>query len=204
MAEAQSLPLISQYSDVFTRLHEGRLECVSYGMNRVVLNRFILDAAESTATPDDNELISMVDPDKVDGDGSVEQKRLRCSEKLMELVALQEEVNTLQKAAREKGLSGGLLTIVGQASIQSPDDHGASVIHQLSALMGGTEKANRSGPGNDVDSIIAAANDDQEPLTESDSRLNQMTALLRDNWQPLSVDIMVCLVASVFAISLVS
>lgn len=204
MAEAQSLPLISQYSDVFTRLHEGRLECVSYGMNRVVLNRFILDAAESTATPDDNELISMVDPDKVDGDGSVEQKRLRCSEKLMELVALQEEVNTLQKAAREKGLSGGLLTIVGQASIQSPDDHGASVIHQLSALMGGTEKANRSGPGNDVDSIIAAANDDQEPLAESDSRLNQMTALLCDNWQPLSVDIMVCLVASVFAISLVS
>ncbi len=212
MAQAQSLPLLSQYSDVFTRLHAGRHACAHYGMNRVVLNRFIVDSAESTTPQDPNELISMVDPDKIEGDGTPEQKLEQCKTELLELVALQEEVNTLQKVAREKGIAGGLLNIVGQASIQSPADHGASVIHQLSVLMGGTVKSEpgeQATPASIEESeVVDAANDDMDklalPAESLPGKLNAMVVLLNDNWQMIAVDVAVCFAASIFAIGLVS
>ena len=206
MAEAHSLPLLSQYSDVFTRLHEGRLQCARYGIDKVALNRFIIDSAESTATGDPSGLISMVDPDKVEGDDNVEEKLARCEREVLELVALQEEVNTLQKVAREKGISGGLLRIVGQASIQSPSDNGASVIHQLSALMGGdTITANAApAPGNEVTESVAAANDEEESAEHDTGEFTRWQQMLKDNWQTIGIDVLVCLAASLFAVRLVS
>ncbi len=212
MAEAQSLPLLSQYSDVFTRLHDGKKTCFDYGIDRVALNRFIIDASINTSQPDMTPLLSMVDLEKVpDGDTQSEKKQF-CENKLKELVALQEEVNTLQKVAREKGIAGGLLTIVGQASIQSPSDHGASVIHQLSALMDNgdakPQPATVDGNALKTDTDVAlqdAANDShEEALSPPAGGLQGVMAMAKANWQPLSVDVLFCLIASFFAISLVS
>lgn len=209
MAQAQSLPLLSQYSDVFTRLHEGRLQCVHCGMNRVLLNRYIVDSAESTTPLDPAELLSMVDPEKVEGDGAADEKLLQCKDQLRELISLQEEVNTLQKVAREKGITGGFLNIVGQASIQSPADHGASVIHQLSALMGGSESADNSSvpvePGTTGQS--EAANDEGKEtlcVEEDVGLMIRLREMVLSNWQMIGVDVLVCFFASLFAIGLVS
>jgi predicted secreted protein len=216
MAKASSLPLLSQYSDVFTRLHEGKHACMGYGMNRVALNRYIVDNADSTSSSDPANLLSMVDPERIEGDGSLEQKHNHCREQLLELVALQEEINTLQKVAREKGINGGVLNIVGQASIQSPSDHGASVIHQLSALMGGVgDSPSAANSTAEVGAPVTAeppmvddaANDEQEPAADDDepvSQLNQLVQLMREHWRTISFDVVVCFFASLFAIGLVS
>ncbi|MEM7258698.1 MAG: hypothetical protein AAF404_15070, partial [Pseudomonadota bacterium] len=74
--------------------------------------------------------------------------------------------------------------------------------HQLSALMGGS--AANAGTAESVDAIIAAANDDQEQPGNTDNWFSQFRTMMRENWQPLSIDATVCLAASVFAISLVS
>jgi len=71
-----------------------------------------------------------------DAEGDTEEQRAAyCDNALKQLIALQEEVAMLQKSARESGISGGLLTIVGQAASQSPDDNGASVLRQLGELV---------------------------------------------------------------------
>ena len=214
MAEAQSLPLLSQYSDVFTRLHDGKKTCFDYGIERVALNRFIIDAANDTSQPDMLPLLSMVDVEKVpEGDTRSDKEKI-CKDKLLELVALQEEVNTLQKVAREKGIAGGLLTIVGQAAIQSPSDHGASVIHQLSALMDDGKSTPQAAivdgvpveagsPKAEV-ALRPAANDAQENQLPPAGGITSILAMARQHWQPLSVDVLFCLIASFFAISLVS
>lgn len=214
MAEANSLPLLSQYSDVFTRLHGGKLRCMHYGMDRVSLNRFILDSANSTAVVSSSELLTMVDLDLVEYQGSVEEKLAVCEGELSELVALQEEVNTLQRIAKEKGITGSYLNIVGQASIQSPEDHGASVIHQLSALMGGSDlsvdTSNRATILRDTadpSQKIDAANDEPEPGIVEQGKpgfMRRMHGLLVYQWQALGIDMMVCFLASLFAIRLVS
>ena len=214
MAEAQSLPLLSQYSDAFTRLHEGKKHCMDYGMERVALNRYIVDAATSTSQHDPSALLSMVDVELVDEGDSPAEKQQHCRDYLARLVALQEEVNTLQKVAREKGIAGGLLNIVGQASIQSPDDRGASVIHQLSALMDDGKKTPSAAIVDGVAVVEksaaapasqSAANDillpDEPPQPEG------ITALLRvaqQDWKSLTVDVLFCLAASFVAINLVS
>lgn len=215
MEEASSLPLLSQYSDTFTRLHEGKLSCVELGMQGPALNRFVLDAARSTSTLDVTPLLSMVDPDKVEGYDTIDAKMRFCETRLRELVSLQEEVNTLQKVARQKGIAGGLLNIVGHASIQSPHDHGASVIHQLSALMGAPEVKKTSADDVTDDSravtietqgempVLTAANDAEDLPAESDSFVVEIVQTLQQNWQALSVDVAVCAVASFFAIGLV-
>lgn len=213
MSEAHSMPLLSQYSDVFTRLHEGKLMCIRYGMERVALNRFILDSANSTTAVDSSALLSMVDPDLVSDEGSVEDRLAQCRDELSHLVSLQEEVNTLQKVAKEKGITGNYLNIVGQASIQSPEDHGASVIHQLSALMGGGQPAaddaavTTAAGKADFTKKNDAANDEQEIAgvdAEQSGMWNRFRELIGDQWPSLGVDVMVCFIASIFAIRLVS
>lgn len=212
MAEAQSLPLLSQYSDVFTRLHDGKKRCMDYGMDRVALNRYVVDSATSTAHADPTALISMVDLELVEEGDSNTEKEQHCRDTLVELTSLQEEVNTLQKVAREKGIAGGLLNIVGQASIQSPDDHGASVIHQLSALM----DDGKPGPAAAIVDGVPVATSTPESVQQSaandalqqqDAAPGGITALLRlaqQDWKSLTVDVLFCLAASFFAISLVS
>jgi hypothetical protein len=214
MAEAQSLPLLSQYSDAFTQLHDGKKRCMDYGMDRVALNRYVVDAATSTSQQDPSALLSMVDPDLVEEGVSPAEKQQHCKDYLSRLVALQEEVNTLQKVAREKGIAGGLLNIVGQASIQSPDDHGASVIHQLSALMDDNGKTKPTAAIVDGVSVVetSAAEPGSQPaandvLPQDDNQPAGIAAWLRmakQDWKSLSVDVLFCLAASFFAISLVS
>jgi len=133
----------------------------------------------------------------------------------------------LQKSAKESGIGAGLLTIVGQAATQSPNDNGASVLRQLGELVGedqssdvenkpavnatssmlATDVAVTPVPEDISDNIDlqgAVANDidtfDFERLTP----LQQLTATMREHWRPLMIDASVCVVATCIAITLVN
>ena len=100
-----------------------------------MLNRYIVDAAGSTGESDPTPVLQSINLAKVSEGDSEQQRVSYCQNALKQLVSLQEEVVVLQKSARESGISAGLLTIVGQAASQSPDDNGASVLRQLGELV---------------------------------------------------------------------
>lgn len=220
MSAAQSPTLLHEYSTVYTHLQQGKRELIAYGVERVLLNRFVLDSADSTTAIDPEPVMATINPAKVTI-GETNGERLQyCRAQLDELVGMQEEVNTLQKVAREKGISAGLLTIVGQASVQSPDDHGASVIRQLNQLLNDPDgdKAKTAGTTRPaVESDIAtvslakdsaaaqeAANDANTLDFERMTTLQKITATMFEHKQALMVDVAVCLFASCLAIKLVS
>jgi len=116
------------------------------------------------------------------------------------------KITTLQKVARENGISSGLLNVVGHAARQSPDDHGASVIRQLHLLM--HDEADDSAAS--IQSVSAkpvtdefAANDAASSDFERLTSLQKIGALTQENWRPLLVDGAICLVLSFLAINLV-
>ena len=135
MAAPQSSTLIQEYSEAFTSLQAGKTELVQWGAGAVQLNRFVVDAANSTGAVDPDAVIHSIDYSRVTHDGNAEEQLGYCRAAVKRLIALQEEVTVLKKSAGEFGISAGLLTIIGQAANQSPDDNGASVLRQLSDLV---------------------------------------------------------------------
>jgi len=135
MPSPQKSSLITEYSSAFTSLQAGKRHLIQCGADAVLLNRYIVDTAGSTGESDPEPVLRSIDLTKVTEGDTEEQRAAYCDNALKQLIALQEEVAMLQKSARESGISGGLLTIVGQAASQSPDDNGASVLRQLGELV---------------------------------------------------------------------
>ncbi len=207
MAAAQCPSLIQDYTTLVTSLQNGKVSLIDCGIDRVMLNRYIVDAATTTDHLDHDFLLDTINLDKVEYGGNNEDKRKHCGETLAELVKLQEEITTLQKVARENGISGGLLTVVGQAARQSPDDHGASVIRQLHLLMNDDAADSSVVPSQatSTESVpdTFAANDAASGEFERLSSLQQLVVLMRENWKPLAIDSAICLVMTCLAINLV-
>ncbi len=217
MPAAQSSSLIQDYSVVYTQLQRGKRELIEFGADRVLVNRYVIDAAESTNPVDPEPVLDTVSLEKVlEGDTAAERRQY-CKHVLGELVGMQEEVNTLQKVAREKGISAGILTIVGQASVHSPEDNGASVIYQLNELMNPSEgevakesvtstastqkEITTDGVHSD---LLAAANDAQSTDLKRLTPFQKIIATMAEHKTALITDMVVCFFASCFAISLVS
>ena len=220
MLAAQSPTLLHEYSTIYTHLTHGKRELIGFGMERVLLNRFVLDSADSTNTIDPSPVLATVNPAKVTVGETKDERIQYCRAQLVELVGMQEEVNTLQKVAREKGISAGLLTIIGQASVQSPDDNGASVIRQLNQLLNapGGDAANTPAtttPAKELDVMTVSVPDDtaaaQDAANDANTldyermtTLQKITATMLEHKRALMVDMAVCLFASCLAIKLVS
>lgn len=207
MPAARSPSLIHDYSTLVTSLHDGKRALIDCGVDRVQLNRYVVDAAATTGQLDSSPILDSIDPAKVSQGDDLPAKREYCRQTLAQLVEIQEEITTLQKVARENGISTGLLNIVGQAANQSPDDHGASVIRQLHHLLNDDDSADTSLPSSStsVNSVpdSFAANDSIDNQFERLSSLQKITALLREHWKPLLLDGVVCLLMSCVAINLV-
>lgn len=209
MAAAQSPSLIHQYSSVYTRLQEGKRELIGFGMDRVLLNRFITDSAETTSQANPEPVLATVNPDSVSEGQTSEEKIAYCRQQLNVLIGMQEEVNTLQKVARESGIGAGLLTIVGQASVQSPNDNGASVIQQLNVLLNGSDGSagTQTQVMNTVEesaTIDTAANNPAAIDFDRLSALQKLVATVLEHKSAIGVDVLVCFIASCLAIKLVS
>lgn len=215
MPAAQSPSLIHEYSTVYTRLQQGKRELIGFGADRVLINRYVLDSADSTNPSDPESVLGTINIDKViEGDSAAERLQY-CRQGLAALVGMQEEVNTLQKVAREKGISAGLLTIVGQASVHSPEDNGASVIYQLNELLNPADD-NTTPPkqnsniesataiGSTDTAIEPAANDALSLDFERLTPLQKITTTMLEHKTALMIDVVVCFFASCLAISLVS
>lgn len=206
MAAAQCPSLIQDYTTLVTSLQNGKVALIECGIDRVLLNRYIVDAATTTGHLDSEFLLDTIDLNKVEDAGDHKDRRRHCGETLVELVKLQEEITTLQKVARENGISGGLLNVVGQAAKQSPDDHGASVIRQLHLLLNDeSDSGVAATQATNADSVpdTFAANDAASNEFERLSYLQKLAVAIRDNWRPLLADGVICLLMSCLAINLV-
>lgn len=187
-------------------------------MDRVLLNRYVIDAATSTEKPDPKPVLATIALEKVPEGETAEDKIRFCDERLALLVEMQTEVNTVQKVAREKGIGAGLLNIVGHASIQSPEDNGASVIQQLNLLMNDSDGAGASSNKESrqqlasTDAVAetvsateqAAANDTDSVELEQLTTMQKIITTINEHRAAMLVDVLVCFFASCFAISLVS
>ena len=211
MASSQSPTLIEEYSQTFTSLQAGKKELIQWGADPVALNRFIVDAADETGESDTKTVLQSIDISQVPhGDSKAERTRY-CDTALKQLISLQEEVSVLQKSAREKGISGGLLTIIGQAANQSPGDNGASVLRQLSELVGGgsdkegdpSQIPTQPAPQKTPEAEIAMA-DFEEHDPQSATGLQRVVKTVQEHWKPLVIDVSVCTIASGIAISLIN
>ena len=220
MASSESPTLIEEYSQTFTSLQAGKRELIGWGAEAVVLNRFIIDAAGKTGEADTKSVLQSIDINQVPHGDSEVARTEYCDTALKKLISLHEEVLVLQKSAREKGISGGLLTIIGQAANQSPADNGASVLQQLSQLVGNDPD---SAPDNAPDSAVqtsnitatdisvtetspdeSAANDIDQPDPELTTGLRSVADTVREQWKPLVIDVSVCTIAACIAISLIN
>lgn len=220
MATAQTPTLISDYSQAYTSLQAGKRELIQCGADAMQLNRFVVDAADSTAEADPKSVLQAIDLNKVvHGDSQAEREQY-CHTLLNKLIGLQEEVVLLQKSARESGISAGLLTIVGQAATQSPGDNGASVLRQLSDLVeetdeGSTDKTiakqevedtskvhHTAAPAN-VSPDEAAANDHETSELDDPAEPLGLLRVVREHWAALVIDASVCAIATGIAISLI-
>jgi len=65
MPSPQNSSLINEYSSVFTSLQAGKKQLIQWGAQSVVLNRYIVDAAGSTAACDPGVVIQTIDLTKV-------------------------------------------------------------------------------------------------------------------------------------------
>lgn len=213
---AESPSILEEYSQSFTRLQAGKRELIKYGADAVRLNRFIIDTAGATGQADTAPVLQGIDVNKVTQGNTDAERRDYCETALKKLVALQEEVVVLQKSAREAGISGGLLTIVGQAACQSPEDNGASVLRQLSELVFGQESEKQESESSDQTastmslSCVAtsveehAANDIEQPEQVQVTGFQQLVYTLANHWRSLVVDASVCAIAAGIAISLIN
>jgi len=208
---AESPSILEGYSQSFTSLQAGKRELVQYGADAVSLNRFIIDAAGATGQADTRPVLQRIDIDKVPHGDNDAERRDYCEVALKKLVALQEEVTVLQKSAREAGMSGGLLTIIGQAACQSPEDNGASVLRQLSELVNGQEPetsdhaASLVSPSHVATSVdVCAANDIDQVDHVQTTGLQNLLHTMAKHWKSLVVDASVCVIATGIAISLIN
>jgi len=212
MASSESPNLIEEYSQTFTSLQAGKKELIHWGVEAVVLNRFIVDAAGKTGEPDTKSVLQSIDINQVPHGESEAARTAYCDTALKKLISLHEEVLVLQKSAREKGISGGLLTIIGQAANQSPDDNGASVLKQLSHLVGNdtdSEAEKSVVQPTDVSvtetsSVEIAATDIGQQDPEPATGLQHVVGTIREHWKLLVIDVSVCTIAAGIAISLIN
>jgi len=198
--------LIQEYTTLVTSLQDGKTSLIESGVDRVQLNRYIVDAATTTGQLDSAYLLDAIDLERVEHGGDLDDKRKHCHATLNELVKLQEEISTLQKVARENGISGGLLNVVGQAAKQSPEDHGASVIRQIHLLMNDDAESSAVPARSTNLSTVPetyAANDAASLEHDRLTALQKLTVALQQNWKPLLIDGMISLVMSCIAINLV-
>ena len=65
MASSESPTLIEEYSQTFTSLQAGKKELIRWGVEAVVLNRFIVDSAGKTGEPDTKSLLQSIDINQV-------------------------------------------------------------------------------------------------------------------------------------------
>ena len=208
---AESPSVLEEYSQSFTSLQAGKRELIQYGAAAVTLNRFIIDVAGATGLADTGPVLQQIDVDKVPHGDNDAERRDYCETALKKLVALQEEITVLQKSAREAGISGGLLTIIGQAACQSPEDNGASVLRQLSELVNvrESETSDRTvllvSPSHVATSVDdRAANDIDQPDHVQTTGLQNLLSTMVKHWKSLVVDASVCVVATGIAISLIN
>lgn len=220
MASAVEEPsIIEQYSQAFTRLQTGKRELIQWGAEAVQLNRFIVDEAENTGQSDPAPVLHGIDLSKVTFGETESDRMAYCETSLNDLVSLQENLFVLQKTAREKGISGGLLTIIGQAASQSPEDNGASVLRQLTDLVQGDDHTNvqSSSPAMtdtpepvnaatlDTATLeINAANDIDRHDGDRMTGLQVLSHTVLNHWKPLVLDATVCAIATCIAISLIN
>ncbi len=218
MASAQKSSLIDDYSRTFTTLQSGKKELIQWGVDPVILNRYIIDAAGSTNENDPQPVLRSIDLNKVVAGDSELECMEHCEAALKRLISLQEEITVLQKSARESGISAGLLTIIGQAANQSPGDNGASVLKQLSDLVApDSEAATESAlaPVSDSSNTIesqaseiavddVAANDFDLLEDARLTGLQKLSKMVREHWKSLLVDASASAVAACLAISLIS
>jgi len=208
MALPESPSLIHEYSQIFTDLQNGKRTLIKWGVDAVLLNRYIVDAAESTGETDSESVIRTIDLTKVTSGDSEQQRLEHCQQQLSTLVTLQEQVKVLQKSAGEMGISGGLLTIVGQAAVQSPHDNGSSVLRQLGELVG-----DESSGGKEVSQEGSMVGTEAAP---EEAAIHKMAAndavdvepggyrrVLSDHWASFLFDAGVCAVATSIALSLI-
>ena len=218
MAPSASPTLIDEYSQTFTSLQAGKKELIQWGADAVALNRFIVDAATESGQSDTNTVLQSIDISRVPHGDTPAARTEYCDTALKKLISLQEQVTVLQKSAREKGISGGLLTIIGQAANQSPDDNGASVLRQLSELVG-PESDNATQNSNEISTQpvpvtgVTPEDSDANDIGELDAEstvpepsvgIQRVVQTMRDHWKPLVIDVSVCAIASGIAISLVN
>lgn len=234
MASSESPSIIEEYSQTFTSLQAGKKELIQWGAEAVALNRFIIDSADETGETDTQSVLQAIDISQVPHGDNEKERYEYCDNALKKLISLQEEVSVLQKSAREKGISGGLLTIIGQAANQSPGDNGASVLRQLSELVGGdpdnttqsgavqatTEQSspNQSRTDQSRTDLKNKKTEDAAAISLAENAANdidrfdleRMTGMqlaahtLREHWKPLVIDASVCAVAASIAISLIN
>ena len=207
MASSESPNLIEEYSQTFTSLQAGKKELIQWGADALVLNRFIVDAAGETGESDAKSVLQTIDISQVPHGDSEAARTEYCNTALKKLISLQEEVSVLQKSAREKGISGGLLAIIGQAANQSPDDNGASVLRQLSHLVSNDSESTAETSKETVtdDSPGETAADDIERHdSEPTTRLQRAGQTVREHWKALVVDVSVCTIAACIAIGLIN
>ncbi len=205
---AEHPSIIEEYSQLFTGLQAGKRELIQYGADAVSLNRYIVDAAGATESIDDSAALQDIDVSKVPHGDTDNERSVYCRTALGRLVSCQEQIAVLQKSAREMGISGGLLTIVGQAASQSPEDNGASVLRQLSELVGceDTQKPDTASlEQNDSLSLEGNAANDLGPSDAVQTRgLPLLLSTIKNHWRPLAVDAVVSAIAACIAISLIN
>lgn len=229
MASSESPSIIEEYSQTFTSLQAGKKELIQWGAEAVALNRFIIDSADETGETDTQSVLQAIDISQVPHGDNEKERYEYCDNALKKLISLQEEVSVLQKSAREKGISGGLLTIIGQAANQSPGDNGASVLRQLSELVGGDPvnttqsgavqaTTDQSSPNQSRTDLKNKKTEDAAAISLAENAANdidrfdleRMTGIqlaahtLREHWKPLVIDASVCAVAASIAISLIN
>ena len=97
MAAARCPSLIQEYTALVTSLQNGKTSLIDCGIDRVLLNRYIVDAASTTGSLDYESLLDTIDLGKVEHGSDNSEKLSHCASTLVDLVKLQEEITTLQK-----------------------------------------------------------------------------------------------------------
>ena len=221
MASSESPNIIEEYSQTFTSLQSGKKELIKWGADAVILNRFIVDSAGETGESDTQTVLQSIDISQVTHGDTEAARTEYCNAALKKLISLHEQVVVLQKSAREKGISGGLLTIIGQAANQSPDDNGASVLRQLSQLVSSDSDNTAEKPVEMTADAVPRTQPEVQPEVqiekqigepvandiepqETTSGLQRVFVIAREHWKPLVIDVSVCTVAAGIAISLIN
>ena len=85
MAAAQCPSLIQEYTALVTSLQNGKTSLIDCGIDRVLLNRYIVDAASTTGSLDYEALLDTIDLGKVEYGNDNNEKRSHCALSLIHI-----------------------------------------------------------------------------------------------------------------------